>query len=537
MNIAELIKEQAHFRPKSIATVMPKKKLFGGFSYTHLTFSELEEKIQSYAFHLKALGFHPGDRTLLFIKPCLEFHALVFALFRAGIIPVLIDPGMGRKNLLKAIEKTKPRGMIAESVVFVLKKLYPKSFKSIEIEVRKSEIKSWKKEIKEFPLFKPEKDSLAAILFTSGGTGTPKGVEYSHGILVEQTRLLKEMFHLSHEDKDLPGFPLFSLFTLAMGMQSCVPWMNPSKPARCNPQYLVQNILDTNATFVAGSPAIWQRVADYCLKENIKLEKVKSVVMFGAPVRTELHRKFSSILPNGTTYTPYGATEALPVSLMSGKEILEGHAFKTLEGAGTCIGKSVPNIEIKIIPVTDKEIFSMNETIILPPFERGEIIVKGPTVTRSYFDEDKATLRAKIFEISKSKDFWHRMGDLGYLDGNGNLWFCGRKDHRVETKNETLFSVNCEAIFNQHPLVARTALIGKGARTLEIPALVVETKRKITRLEKSQLKEELLSLGQNFSHTSQIKDIYFMKKFPVDVRHNIKIDRLKLKNWAEEGRL
>lgn len=537
MNIAELIQGEASLRPEGIATVMPKKNLLGDFTYSHLTFLELEKRIETYAYYLTKKGFRHGDRALLFIKPCLEFHALVFALFRSGIIPVLIDPGMGKKNLLKAIEKTKPRGMIAESVVFWLKKLYSKSFSTIEIEVKKSEINLWSKDTKEYPLFNPNPESLAAILFTSGGTGTPKGVEYSHKILVEQTRLLKEMFSLTIEDRDLPGFPLFSLFTLAMGMQSCVPWMNPSKPSTCDPKYLVKNILDTKATFLAGSPAIWERVAEYCLKENIKLEFVKSLVMFGAPVRTELHRKFSSILTNGTTYTPYGATEALPVTCVSGKEILERHSIKTSEGAGTCVGKNINGCEIKIIPTQDEVIPFLNNTKILSPYERGEIIVKGATVTAKYFEEKEATSKAKIFDDTQSGEFWHRMGDLGYLDEEGHLWFCGRKDHRVETGKLTLYSVNCEAIFNQHPLVKRSALIGIGERFNQGPALVVEPKIKLFSSKKDQMREELLSLGQNFSHTAGIKKIYFAKKFPVDVRHNIKIDRLKLKKWAQEGRL
>ena len=535
MNIAQLISDQALQTPDNTATVMPIKKFLSrGFEYQRLTFLKLDKLIENYAYHLSQMGFRPGDRTLLFLKPCLEFHALVFALFRAGVVPVMIDPGMGKKNLLRAIEHTLPRGLIGESLVFLIKKFYPNSFNSIELQVSKSELKRWSKSEFSFPLVQRKETDLAAILFTSGGTGTPKGVEYTHQILVEQTRLLKEMFQLTSKERDLAGFPLFSLFTLAMGMQSCIAAMNPSKPASCNPKKLIQNILDTKASFLAGSPAIWERVADYCLKNQITLPSVKFVVMFGAPVRIELHQKFQKILPNGTTYTPYGATEALPVSCLSGREILEKHAAQTQQGLGTCIGKAVPGVEIKIIPTCDQAIANLSEVGKLSAFERGEIIVKGKTVTRRYFAAEEATIKAKIQD---GDEFWHRMGDLGHLDQYGNLWFCGRKDHRVETKNEVLYSVNCEAIFNQHPLVKRTALIAQGERSSQRPGLAIETKRQISKRERDVLCHELLNLGVKYAHTKTIRDFYFVKKFPVDVRHNIKIDRLKLKQLAEENKL
>jgi acyl-CoA synthetase (AMP-forming)/AMP-acid ligase II len=254
--------------------------------------------------------------------------------------------------------------------------------------------------------------------------------------------------------------------------------------------------------------------------------------MFGAPVAVNLHRKFKQILPNGTTYTPYGATEALPVSTISGIQVLSSTAKLTEAGKGTCIGKAIPDIKIKVIAITDEVIEEISQTNILPHFEIGEIIVQGPTVTREYFDLPDKTKEAKIQD---GQLFWHRMGDIGYLDDDQRLWFLGRKSHRVQTQAGLMTPISCEAIFNQHPSVKRSALVGLGKEGEQIPAIVIERKDGIylAGKDRSIFESELLALGKKYHHTQSIQKIYLSKKFPVDVRHNIKIDRLKLKEEIE----
>lgn len=544
MNIAKRIEQLALTQPHKAATIFPQRaNLFGipKYKYSHLTFEQLDTLAGQFAKGLLTAGLKPGDKTLLFIRPCLEFHALVFALFKAGIVPVLIDPGMGKKNLLTAIKEVQPKGLIAEPIVHLLRFFYPKEFQSIQVAVTNRTIPltkihnfyHWTKISSPEPAKEVSKDELAAILFTSGGTGKPKGVEYTHSIFDKQTSILQEMFQLTNKDVDLPGFPLFSLFTLAMGMSSCVPDMDPSKPAKCVPQKLVQNILDTKASFLAGSPAIWKRVGEYCLKNNITLPSVRALAMFGAPVSNELHRIFEKVLINGTTYTPYGATESLPVSNISGKEVLQYTANETDNGSGTCVGKPAPEIEIKIIPITDFPIAEISQTPNLPAMMKGEIIVKGEVATKRYHQESGATELAKIHD---GESFWHRMGDIGYLDHQGRLWFCGRKSHRVETATDSLFPTPIESIFNNHPSVIRSALIGLGTPGKQTPAIVIQADEK-QMIHKEKLYADLKLYAQKNSMTKDIDKFYFAESLPVDIRHNIKIDRLKLKAQAEGGRL
>lgn len=531
MNIAHRIVETSKRVPDKKSVVFSERQSDGTYKYPFYTFKEFEERSNQFANKLTKLGIGPGTRTLLFVKPCLDFSIITFALFKIGAIPVLIDPGMGVKNLLRSIAQVKPEAMVSIGMVHWIRRFKPAPFKNIKIKVSLSSVggrthniySGLETEPKTFSIYPVSDSDYSAILFTSGGTGIPKGVLYTHGILNAQTEALQKMFNLNETQKDLPGFPLFALFTLAMGMTSVVPDMDPTKPAKCHPERLVRNIVDNDITFVAGSPSIWEKVGKYCLLRNIQLPTIKQVVMFGAPVRAEIHQMYKKILLNGDTYTPYGATESLPISLISGSEILNGLSDKTNQGAGTCIGFSVPGIEIKIAAASD---IPEGNIIELPRGEIGEILVSGKQVTPAYFEMSEETAKAKIIENGK---LWHRVGDMGYLDQENRLWFLGRKSHKVFDGKKTHYSIRVEAIFNQHKEIKRTALI----QVNKIPALAIERLDGKTEMS-PQFEKELKALALSNPHTEMIHDFFLHPAFPVDVRHNIKIDRLKLSEWAQK---
>ncbi|MGB5217470.1 MAG: fatty acid CoA ligase family protein [Smithella sp.] len=541
MNIADRFTEIAKIHKDKVAVKYP-RRAGKKYRYDSITFGELESLSNKYANGLSGIGFRRGSKTLLFVRPSLQFPALVFALFKIGVIPVLIDPGMGRKNLLKAIEEIAPEGLIAEPEVHLLRILFSRSFKSVRLKVTTKGPKigncfplaMLENSKTGFESAQLEPDEMAAILFTSGGTGRPKGVVTTHKIFSEQTRLLQELFSLNKNETDLPCFPLFSLFSLCMGMTSCIPDMNPSQPAKADPQQLLQNIMDNKVTFMAGSPAIWEALGDYCEKNSITLPSVKYLVMFGAPVRNELHRKFSKILANGTTYTPYGATESLPVANISGKIILEQTAALTAQGKGTCVGTPVSGVKVAIIEISDDVIENISKARMLNPYDIGEIIVQGDIVTPGYYQSPRETAQAKIKD---HESIWHRIGDLGYKDDQGRIWFCGRKTHRAETFSGLLCSVPCEAVFNAHPGVRRSALVALGEKGKQSVAIVIERNAAGKKLGKKMLEKELLRLAGKNSLTAPIKSIHFCDRFPVDVRHNIKIDRLKLADEVARGKI
>lgn len=541
-NIALHLPLRAKETPHKIAVSAPKNQK--SRHYEDLTFQQLDERSNSFAKELQKLGLKKDDRVLVFVKPSLNFSVVTFALFRAGLVPIFIDPGMGKKNLLKAITQIKPVGLIAEPEVHFLRLLYNSAFKSVCYFVTTGNL-TWGNmlSLKRIPKTTPSDEVMierssedtAAILFTSGGTGIPKGVRYTHKIFNSQIKKLKTMFNLNSNEIDLPGFPLFSLFTISMGMKSAIPAMDPSKPARCNPKLLVQNILDHQATFVAGSPAIWERVGTYCLENNITLPSVKYLVMFGAPVSISLHQKLKKVIICGDTYTPYGATECLPVSNISGDVVLNKMTKKILSGFGTCVGQPVPDTIIKIAPITDSPLVNEFDFEWHQKNQLGEICVYSDTVTPEYIDMPIKTKEAKIKAIAGG--IWHRMGDLGYIDNDGLLWFCGRKSHRIYYENSIIPCVPQENIFLSHPLIEKCAYVGPTINNKITPSLVIKPKRSLRKKESDKLKKEVLNLSSSKGQSIPIKKIYYHESFPVDVRHNIKIDRLKIKDAIERGEI
>ncbi len=304
--------------------------------------------------------------------------------------------------------------------------------------------------------------AAAAILFTSGSTGPPKGVVYTHAMFRAQVDLLRSTYGIEPGEVDLCTFPLFALFAPALGLTSVVPEMDFTRPGRVDPSKILGPIAEFGVANLFGSPALIRRVGDHAAARGIRLPTLRRVISAGAPVPARVLARFAEALAPGVEiFTPYGATESLPVCSIGSGEILAETRGRTDAGAGVCVGRPVEGMRVAILPIRDEPIAAWSDDLDLPNGAIGEIAVAGPVVSRSYFRRDEATALAKIADPA-SGAVWHRMGDVGYRDAQGRIWFCGRKSHRVQTPGGTLFTIPVEGIFNAHPLVARTALVGVG---------------------------------------------------------------------------
>ncbi|WP_457573489.1 fatty acid CoA ligase family protein [Desulfolithobacter sp.] len=532
-NIAGALARVAADRGEATGLVVPQ----GDGSYRSWSFAELERNTRLFAARLRGAGVERGDRVMLMVRPSMEFICLTFALFRLGAVVILIDPGMGWKNLLRCIGSVRPAVLVGIPRAQLLARLFPGPFTTVRsricvgpspLQIFGRSLASITSDTSAGDIFVPAAgEDLAAIIFTTGSTGPPKGVRYSHGVFHAQLRLIREYYGIRPGDVDQPGFPLFGLFSIALGARAVIPDMDPSRPARVDPARFIRSILDQGVTYSFGSPAIWNVVSHYCLEQGIRLP-VQKILMAGAPVSGELIARVAEIMaPDGEIHTPYGATESLPVASISGREILAETWPRTRKGNGTCVGRPLPGIDIRIMETVDGPVDDFRAVREMAPGEIGEIVVRGPVVTRAYDGNEEENRLAKIQDLD---GFWHRIGDMGYLDEQGRLWFCGRKAHRVLTEHGVLYSVCCEAIFNEHPSVFRSALVGVGEPGRQRPVLVVELKG--TKSDEEELVGELQALARTSDLTREIETFLVHPEFPVDIRHNAKIFREQLAEWA-----
>jgi len=534
VNIAAHLPEMARLQPDTPAIIFLKES-------RTLSFKELDALSDRIAHALVRRGIGRGVRTVLMVTPGPDLFALTFALFKAGAVPVLIDPGIGVKHLKSCIAEAQPDAFIGITKAHVARILFGWGKGSLQRYVTVGRRIFWSGETLDgliadapdapFDLAPTEAHDNAAILFTSGSTGPPKGAVYSHGNFAAQVEALREIYGITPGEVDLPTFPLFALFAPALGMTAVIPVMDFTRPGSVDPRNIIGAIHKNAVTTMFGSPALINRVGRYGADNGVKLPTLRRVICAGAPVPAVVLDRFRSLLSDeAEIFTPYGATEALPVCSIGSREILGATRAITEAGGGVCVGKAVPGVRLEVIQISDDPINVWDDSLRVPVGQIGEIAVQGEQVTRTYYNRPDSNLASKIVDLENG-GFLHRMGDLGGRDEDGRIWFCGRKAHRVETRAGTLFTIPCEAVFNTHPAVFRTALVGIGPKGDQRPVLCVELE-KGAQVDRNALELELLAMARDHIHTHAIETILFHPAFPVDIRHNAKIFREKLAVWA-----
>lgn len=521
-------REAAAAHPDRPALILPTR---GDFEVT--TYAGLLDRGEQAARYLTHRGIGPGMRTALMVPPILDFFALTYALLRIGAVPVLVDPGIGPANVRRCLARVAPEAFVGVRRAQLARRVLrwcPDARILVTVrggrggaQLAAAAASSAEHEAVGGSSGGVSPGRTAAIAFTSGSTGPPKGVEFEHTHFLAQVELIRRLYDVRPGEVSLATFPPFALFGPALGLTTLIPRMNPSQPARVDPRRVVAAANRYGASLMFGSPALLDTVGRAAATSGARMPTLTRVISAGAPVTPAVQRRFLAMLgPEAEIYSPYGATEALPVTSIGSREVLANPE------PGICVGRPVPGVHLAVVPITDVALDAVDA--VVPDGEVGEIVVRGPNVTTSYAADGDATRAAKT---RWDGALAHRMGDLGYLDPGGRLWFCGRKAHRVLTAAGPLYTVPCEQVFNAHPAVYRTALVGVGPPGAQEPVLCVELERASRRQRPTA---ELLALGAQHERTAAIRTVLYHRGFAVDIRHNAKIDRAALARWATRRR-
>ncbi len=522
MNIYDLFESNARNFPNKPAFIY-----FDKNDWRTLTYGNILDQTQRFISGLGSGPLIPGMTAALLTPPSADFFPFTLALLKLGIAPILVEPALGIKKIREVYDESQPDIFVGNSLTHMLRILFGWGRDSVKYNLSIVKIKSgkWKAPplfTSQFPL---SSAFPAAIIYTSGSTGLPKGAIYTQSNLAAQLDLLKNTFQITSDEVDLPAFPLYALIDLLLGVTSVIPDITFPVPGKTNPEKVIRAIQKFNVTNMFASPVVLDLLSSFAENNNssshpILLSSLKRIITAGAPATIDLQKRFRHLLADHTSlYGIYGATESLPIAKVESREIFSLKE-KTEHGAGICLGTPIEGVTVRIIPITDEPIEEWQDSLIVKPNAVGEITVQSEATTRGYIHRPDAD---RISKINYRGEIIHRMGDVGYFDDEGRLWYCGRKSHRVQTKDDVLFTEQIENIFNAHPQVFRTALVGVEGE----PVLWVELE-KGAKTGKEKIIAELKTLATAHPQAARIQTFLFIKKFPTDVRHNSKIIREKL---------
>lgn len=506
-----------------------------------VTFEELGRTADRYANGLANEGVGAGTRIAFMVPPAVDALALFFAFLKVGAVPILIDPGMDMRNLRVCLDEAEPEVFVGIPLAHQARLQLGWGARTVRLNVTAGERGDWDgvtlEDFTDDSPFEaaertPEDDAL--ILFTTGSTGPPKGAVYSQANSGAQLSALREVFRLAPGRIDMPTLPTFAPPSIASGMTCVIPDMDFTRPGSVDAASLIAQIEEHQVTSMFGSPALLDRLSRYGVEHGVKLPMLDHVVTAAAPVPPTVLERFAQMLePSAELTILYGATESLPVSVIDAREVISETAAKWAEGAGTCVGKPVESIEAKVIKIDDGPMVAWSDDLLAPEGEIGELVVKGPVVSLSYRGQPRSNSQLKIYDPADGR-IWHRSGDAARIDEHGRIWMQGRVSHRVRSRSLTYFTEPAEAVFNQHPRVKRTALVGVGRPGEQRPVLCVELEENEAREGSEELRREILALKEGYDWLSAVDEVLFHPSFPVDIRHNSKIFREELAEWAAD---
>jgi len=480
-----------------------------GADQSSVTFAELDSRVATFAQALVQRGVEAGQRVAVLVPPSIDLIALVYACWRIGAVTVIADRGLGINGLGRAVKSSRVQHVVGIRTAIVAARTLRWAARATFIDLKSLQNSMQLEGLSQLAFAEPIANDLAAILFTSGATGPAKGVRYTHGQLGAQRDVLQQVYNISDSDSFVAAFAPFALFGPALGITTGLADMDVTSPATLTAKALDDACRATRATMVFASPAALANVLKTSSKDLSSLKYVRLVMSAGAPVPIDTLRQMNQLCPNAEMHTPYGMTEVLPVADLS---LQQREAVG--EGSGVCVGQSVKGCQVKVVAIE-------GGTTNLLTGECGEVVVSARWMSLGY---NRLWLTQQNARFESDGLTWHRTGDVGHLDSDGNLWIEGRVVHMIHGSHGSMTPVPLEVACEKIAGVKRAAAVGIGEKGIQQLVIVLETDhakedvapRQLT----AQVREALADVD--------VVAIWETKKLPVDIRHNSKIDRTAL---------
>ncbi|MFC0359863.1 alpha/beta fold hydrolase [Kytococcus schroeteri] len=517
-----------------------------------VTAGELEQRVERLAHGLRRHGVQRGTRVAVLVPPGIDLTVLVYAVWRAGGAVVVADAGLGVRPMARALRAADPQLVVGIPAGLAVARGLGVEAERVVVEPEAAGVRAVAAraagrladadltlaaveragEGDTTDLGRPALDDEAAVLFTSGATGPPKGVVYRHRQLLAQRDVIEAALELRAGESLVAAFAPFALYGPALGMTSAVPDMDVTQPDTLTAAALADAVHAVHADVVFASPAALRNVVATHEATAAPLTGVRMVMSAGAPVPVELLEQVRRLAPAASTVTPYGMTEALPLTVVDPRTV---DPADRSANAGVCVGRPVPGVELRIAPLDAAGTPAGDDALTTEAGVVGEVVASAPHL-KSHYDRLWGTQHATAHPAG-----WHRTGDVGHLDAAGRLWVEGRGIHTVTTADGPVAPGGIESRVEALEGVAQAAVVGVGPAGGQRVAVVVRPDEgadlrlhAASPVASAEFAATVRAAAQQGPGAAPVAAVLVRGSLPVDIRHASKIDRAALADWAQE---
>ena len=502
-----------------------------------VSWAMLAARTHEIAAGLVALGVRPGDRIAMLVPPGADLIASVYAAWRIGAVVVVADSGLGVRGMRRALRSAEvthvigiPAGLgLARTLglpgVRILVGRTGPATRVLGADASLAEVARRGREalaMSDLPAT-PDSNADALVAFTSGATGPAKGVVYTHTRLAHLRDALRSAYVIGAGDALVAAFAPWSVLGPALGIPSAIPDMDLTDASTLTARSFADAAGAVGGTLAWASPTALRAIVDsgehLDMHERRALDGLRFLLVAGAPVPVDLLERAAALLPSATLTTPYGMTEALPLTEVTLNEL------RGSDGIGVLVGRPLTGVDMGIAPLDSQG--EPAHMLVDTPETTGEIVVRCDWM-RDRYDRRWATQHR-----ADSPSGWHRTGDVGHFDEQGRLWVEGRLAHVLLCADGPVTPVAAELIAQRAARVPLAALVGVGPAGVQVPVIVLQAPGPGLGLADLDTTERVRQAVRN-ALGLEVAAVLTMRALPVDVRHRSKVDRSRIAREAGE---